>query len=93
MPEPTRTDEFFDTLAKVLLWCWICGFVLLYVSLGAVLLAGDMAYRLQVEWFGLSKHELELILYGSIVAIKLLVLVLFFVPWLAIRRVLRGRKT
>ncbi len=92
MPEPTRNSEFFDTLGRVLLWCWVIGFALLYVSLGVILLAGDLAYRMQAEMFDLSKHELNLVLYSSIVAIKLLVLVLFFIPWLAIRLALKGRK-
>ena len=92
MSDSKETAEFFDMLAGVLLRCWICGFVLLYISIGVILLAGNFAYRLPGELFGLSKHDLDLILYCSIVVIKLLVLVLFFIPWLAVRLVLRGRK-
>jgi hypothetical protein len=93
MPEPTRINEFFGTLAKVLLRCWVLGFVLLFISVGVVLLAGDSVHRLHGEMFGLSKHELELVLYCGIAILKLLILVFFFIPWLAIRLVLRSGKT
>jgi uncharacterized protein DUF6868 len=91
MPEPTRTTEFFDTLAKVLLRCWIFGFALLLLWLGVIVLAGDFLHRLHGNLFGLSKHELDVIFYGALALLKVLVLVLFFFPWLAIRLVLRGR--
>jgi hypothetical protein len=92
MSDSKETNEFFDTLAKVLLRCWVLGFVLLFISVGVVLLAGDSVHRLHADMFGLSKHELELVLYCVIALLKLLVLVFFFIPWLAIRLVLRGRK-
>lgn len=86
-------QDFFDTIAKVLLRCWVFGFVLLLIWLGVLLLAGDRVYRLHGDQFGLSKHEFELIFYCAIALLKLLVLVFFFIPWVAIRLVLRGRKT
>lgn len=87
-----ETNEFFDTLARVLLRCWIIGFVLLLISVGVILLAGDSVHRLHGDMFGLSKHEVELVFYCAIVVIKLLVLIFFFVPWLAIRLLLKARK-
>jgi hypothetical protein len=92
MSNSKETNDFFDTLAKVLLRCWIFGFVLVSIWFGVYLLAGDLVLRLHGHWFGLSKHELDLIFYCGMGLLKLLVYVFFFFPWLAIRLVLRSRK-
>ena len=87
MNESTR--DFFDTLAKVLLRCWIFGFVLLFIWLGAILLMGETIHNLHGPMFGLSNHELDVIFYCGMGLFKLFVIVFFFFPWLAIRLVLR----
>jgi hypothetical protein len=91
MSDPRITD-FFDTLAKVLLRCGVFGYLLLLLSAGVILIAGDPIYRLNSSLFGLSKHELELIIYECIVLMKVIVLLFFLIPWLAIRMVLRKAK-
>lgn len=92
MSESKQSFEFFETLAKVLLRCWVFGFVLLFIWLGVILLAGDLVHRLHGDMFGLSKHELDVIFYCGLGLLKILVLTFFFFPWLAIRLVLRGEK-
>lgn len=92
MSDSKQYTDFFSTLAKVLLRCWLFGFVLLLIWLGVILLAGDAVHRLHGGMFGLSKHELDLIFYCGMGLLKLLVLVFFFIPWLAIRLVLRSEK-
>lgn len=87
-----QTKDFFEILASVLLRCWICGFVLLAVWLGAVLLMGETIERLHGPMFGLSNHELELVFYCGMGLLKLCVIVFFFVPWLSITLVLRKSK-
>lgn len=92
MPDSKQNVEFFDLIAKILLRCWLFGFVLLFIWLGVILLAGDLVHRLHGGMFGLSKHELDVIFYCGLGLLKILVLVSFFFPWLAIRLVLRGEK-
>jgi hypothetical protein len=88
----SRTIDLFDMLAKVLLRCAVFGYLLLLLTVGVFILAGGEIYRLNASMFDLSKHEFDLIIYGCIVLIKLVVLVFFFIPWLAIRLVLRKLK-
>jgi hypothetical protein len=92
MADP-KTTELFDTLAKVLLRCGIFGYLLLLLSVGLLLIAGDPIYRLNGNLFGLSKHELELIIYECIVLMKVVALLFCLISWLAIRLVLRKAKT
>ena len=88
MSDP-RTTDLFDTLAKVLLRCAVFGYLLLLLTFVVYMLAGGELYRLNMGIVDLSKHEFDLIIYGCIVLIKLIVLLFFFIPWLAIRLVLR----
>ncbi len=81
--------EFFDILARVLLRCWLFGYVLLFIWLAAILLGSDSIYRMHSSMFGLTLHELAVISYGGLGLLKLVVLTFFFIPWLAIRLVLR----
>lgn len=87
MTESTR--EFCETASRVLLRCWISGFVLLFIWLGFVLIEGGMISDLHGAMFGISAHELDVIFYCGMGLLKLMVLVCFFIPWLSIRLVLR----
>lgn len=84
------TRDFWESLASVLLRCWIAGFVLLFIWLGATQLGSDFIHDLHGQMFGVTKHELELIFYCGMGLLKLLVLVGFFIPWLSIHLMLRN---
>lgn len=77
--------DFFETLARVLLRCWIFGFVLLFIWLGALL--SGAVHNLHGPLMELSADELDVIHYCGLAGLKLLVLVFFFIPWLSIRLV------
>ena len=83
------TRDFFDTLAKVLIRCWIFGVVLLLFSFLVFMLTGEMIDEIHGRMFGLSPHELDLIIYCGLGLYKLFVFIFFLFPWLAIRMVLR----
>jgi hypothetical protein len=83
------TRDLFDALARVLLRCWICGYVLLFVWAGAF--ASHVIHKLHGPLMRLSDHELDLLHYGGMGFLKLMVLILFFIPWLSIKLVLRKR--
>lgn len=82
------TIELLETLADVLLYCWVFGFGLLLFWFGMYRLAGDFIHRLHGGLFGLTPHELDVIFYCGIGLLKLGVLLLFFFPRLAIQVVL-----
>jgi len=87
------THEFFEILAKVLLRCWIFGFLLLLLWFGIYMLAGGLIYRMHGSMFDLAKHDLDVIHYCGMAFVKLSVILFFFFPWLAIKLVLRKRST
>jgi hypothetical protein len=81
------THEFLDTLAKILLRCWIFGFVLLFIWLGAFM--SGVVHNLHGPLMDLSNHDLNVIHYCGMAFVKVVVILLFFFPWLAIKLVLR----
>ena len=83
------TKELLETTKDVLLRCWIIGFVLLFISLGATLLTGNLVHDRHGSIFGLTKHELDLIFYCLMGILKLIVIACFFIPWLSIKLVLK----
>lgn len=85
----TQITEWLDVVAKLLLRCWLFGFLLLLLWFGMFMLAGDVIYNLHGKMFGLSPHELSLIHYSGMAFVKLTVILFFFFPWAAIKLVLR----
>lgn len=92
MSDPKQAPDFFSMLAKVLLRCWIFGFVLLSIWCGVFFLADDLVHQLHSGVFDLTQHELNVIFYCGMGLFKFLVLVFFFIPWLAITLVLRRQR-
>ena len=86
------TRNVFDTLAKILLRCWIFGFVLLAIWFGAALLMSEAIHQLHGPMFGITGHELDVLFYGGMGLLKVFVFVFFFIPWLSIRLVLNKAK-
>jgi hypothetical protein len=92
MPEPTQTDDLLDAIAKILLRCWIFGFILLLFWWGVVMLAGDLFYGVHDSMFGLPRPQLEVIDYCGMRLTKLVVGLFFFIPWVSIWLVLKKRR-
>ena len=90
MQESTR--NVFDTLDKILLRCWIFGFVLLVIWFGVALLMGETIHNFHGPMFGITSHELDVIFYAAMGILKVFVFVFFFIPWLSIRLVLKKTK-
>ena len=86
-------NDLLETLAKILLRCWVMGFILLLFWLGAVTLAGDLTLGVHGAVFDLTRPQLNVIHYCGILLTKLAVGLFFFVPWVAIRLVLKKSRT
>jgi hypothetical protein len=89
MPNSSEINELLETAAKILLRCWIFGFVLLFIWFGALM--SGAVYKLHGPLMDLSTHDLNVIHYSGMAFAKLCVLLFFFFPWLAIRLVLRQK--
>jgi hypothetical protein len=63
MSEATQTDDLLEVIAKILLRCWIFGFILLLLWWGAVTLTGDLVFGVHGDRFGLTRSQLSAIHY------------------------------
>jgi len=82
--------ELLEIVAKVLLWCWIFGFIIVLFWWGAITLVGDLTLGVHGDMFDLTRPQLNVIHYCGMMLTKLVVGLFFFVPWVSIRLVLRG---
>ncbi len=76
-------------VSGILLRCWVLGFAMLLICFVAIELLRKPIYNLHGAMFGLGTHELDLIVYCAVGLMKLAVVTLFFIPWLAIKLSLR----
>ena len=75
----TQTAESLETIAKILLRCWLFGFLLLLFWWGAITLAGDLALGVHGGMFGLTRPQLNVIHYCGMGLTKLAVGLFFFI--------------
>ena len=87
-----QITEWLEVVAKILLCCWILGFIVLLFWWGAITLAGDLALGVHGEIFDLTRPQLNVIHYCGMGLTKLAVGLFFFIPWVSIRMVLRKAK-
>jgi hypothetical protein len=89
MTEPKNANELFDTLARILLRCFVLGYFFLLLWFVVYLFAGDVIYGVGGKLFGLAPHEVDMINYCGMGVVKIAVVLFFLVPYVAIRLVLR----
>ena len=91
MTESKNVDELFDTLAKILLRCFVLGYFLLLLWFVVYLCGGDVIYDIGGKPFSLTPHEWDMTNYCGMTIVKGVVVLFFLCPYVAIRLVLRKR--
>jgi hypothetical protein len=72
-------------LASVLIRCfWYC-FGLLLLWFWFFITAGDWAYNLHNNIFSITRHDFDMINYCGLAVVKVVAIVGFLIPYLAIR--------
>ena len=92
MPNSTPLNDVLETVARILLRCWIFGFLILLLWFAACTLASDLVYGVHASMFDLQQDQLKAIHYCGMGFLKLSVAVFFFIPWVSIRMVLKRRQ-
>ena len=72
-------------LTGVLLRCTLYGFALLFVWFGAFMLLGDRILAIHQSMFDVTRHEFDVMNYCGLGLVKMFVVMVFLVPYLAIR--------
>ncbi len=87
MQEQTR--QTLETAARVLLYCWLLGFAFQLFTFVTIQLSGDLVPRMYESLFQISPAQTNALVLNFMAGFKALVLILFLIPWVAIRIVLR----
>jgi hypothetical protein len=83
--------NWLNTAAGVFLWCFVLAFCLLLFSFVFYLLAADWAYGIHSTWFGITRHDFDLMYYCWMAFMKITTFLLFLIPYIAIKLTLRKK--
>lgn len=84
-------DVFLERVATILLRSFIFGLAFLLLWFFLYLTAPDWVFEINARWFAIGKRDFDLINYCGIGFLKISILLLFFLPYLAIRSMLRKK--
>ena len=93
MHDSNNANEILEVTAQVLIRCFVMGLLVLLFWLGALMLAGDLAYSVHAKIAPISREQFYLINYAGGLITKAAVFFLFLFPYIAIRLVIMKRKS
>ncbi len=85
----TNRRDNLELAAQLLVRCLAGGVILLLVWSLAFLFAADWLYAMNTKWFAVTREQFVLVNYCGIAAVKLFVYVVFLIPYISVRLVLR----
>jgi hypothetical protein len=86
-------NELLDAVSGILWRCFLIGIVFISIWFGVFKWGTGLVYRQGQQWFGLSPHECALVAYCGLGLAKVFTYLFFLAPWIAIRLVLRKRRS
>ena len=89
MADVADARNALHAVARVLMWCVLLSGAILLLWFCMLAFAGEWVYRMHSQFIPVSREHFAFVHYGGLALFKGAVLVLFLVPYLAIRIVLR----
>lgn len=87
------SNETLETISQILSRCTVMGFILLFWWWGALVLGRDFVYEVHSKFApSMPESQFELINYIGIITTKLVIMLLFLIPCIAIKLTLRKRR-
>ncbi len=85
-------NNLLDTVAGILLRCFVLSICLLLFWFVFYLLAADWAYSIHSKWFEIDRHNFDLMNYYGMGILKIAAFLLFLFPFVSIKLILRKKK-
>ena len=92
MNEQNSHLDCLETTAQVLARCLIGGIILLLLWSAVYLAAPDWLYAVNSKWFSVTREQFVMVNFCGIAALKLFVYVVFLIPYISVRLVLRKNR-
>lgn len=73
-----------EMIRDFLFWAMLLNLGVLTLWSFVLMFAGDFAYRLHSRWFSFSRETFSALIYGFLGAAKIIFVMFFFMPWLAL---------
>jgi len=87
----TDIQKHLDVIAGILIRCFFGGMVLLLIWFSGYAAAGDWIYQVHSQWFHIPRPSFDAIHYAGMAVTKIAIIVLFLLPWIAIK-LMSGKK-
>lgn len=79
--------QTLETIAKVLIRAFWLGVGFMILTMVLSLLMNDWAYQIHSKLFDITKHDFDVMIYGWLGSLKIIVTLFFLIPYLAIKMV------
>ncbi len=87
-----RNNITLEAVAAILGGSFLINYAILLLWFLIILFAPDSMYSLNIRWFAIDRHEIDLINYGGIAFLKIMNILLFLCPYLSIKLWLRKNR-
>ena len=87
----TDIQKHMDVIAGILIRCFFGGMVLLIIWFAGYAAAGDWIYQVHSRWFHIPRPSFDAIHYAGMAVTKIAIIVLFLLPWIAVK-LMSGKK-
>lgn len=91
MQDAQRNDIFLQMLATILLRSFLIGLAFLLLWFLLYLIAPGWMFEMNAKWFNIDKRDFDLINYFGMGFVKVVILLFFFFPYLAMKSMLRKK--
>ena len=92
MEKAEGNDIYLRTLATILIRSFLFGLAFLLLWAVLYLIVPGWLFEMNTKWFDIGKRDFDLINYFGMGFMKISILILFFVPYLAIKSMLRRKE-
>jgi hypothetical protein len=86
-------NQFLESIASVLIRCFIMAVIVQLVWFGVFVGIGDLAFGIHEELFGTERLYFDMVNYFGLMFVKMISILFFLIPWLSIKLVVRMKKS
>jgi hypothetical protein len=92
MEDNEHKDVLLQTVATILLRSFLLGLSFLLLWFLLYLIVPGWMFEMNARWFNIGKRDFDLMNYFGIGFLKISILLFFFLPYLAIRSMIRKKR-
>ncbi len=92
MNDLINVNEKLEIIGQVLIRCFIIAMIMLLYWWGALTFMGDLTYSVHSRMFPISREQFDIIHYSGMLIFKAVIFVIFLIPYISMKLVIRKRR-